>query len=308
MPRRSVQPFYTTLPTILIAVVSCTASDHPAARWPEETAPVLSVALAHSMVAVSAVDSVRLVAPSPIGFAATVEPDREHTRPVLVASSGESRLLEVSAASMRHVGDTVALLRQTGNPGSTWAATAVSAGWWRPRRYLGESVWPGDTLGTIQTEGWYRAFGRLEHGGGSPARLGDAATIVLPGAHGTAIPGTVRSVLSGGFGGTDIYVHFLAQSDSVLPPAIVQVTVFPRESLLVVPSGAVVNLSFGPAVFLPRGHGAYAVQFLVVDPHASLGTVVHGGLDGPAAVAAGDLRQLVAAAEESLSVIRRRRD
>ncbi len=269
---------------------------------------MFSIALVDSAQVPTRLDSVRRIAAPPIDFAATVEPDREHSQPVLVTATGEAKVLRLALASMVHRGDTLVSLRLVGNQEGTRIAIAPGEGWWRPRRYGGESVWEGDTLGTVQSAGWYRAIGPVEDGGRIPVRLGDAATIELPGPRAHQVGGTVASVAASGFGGTDVTVHFLSVPDTVLPPAIVQVTVVPGDSLLVVPSGSVVNLSFGPAVFLPRGHGVHAVQFLVVDPHASLGTVVHGGLDGPAAVASGDLRRLVAAAEESLSVIRRRRE
>lgn len=290
---------------MLLAVVSCTPRERGTHRWPEESRPVFSVSLPDSVSDVIAVDSVRLVPAPPMDFAATIEPDREHTRPLVASGTGESKVVTLAPASTVRHGDVLVSLRRTGSPDERWGVVAPSDGWWRPVRYAGESVWPGDTLGTVQSSGWYRAVGRVEDRGRSPARPGDFAAIVLPGLQGATVSGTVVSVSAGAYGGSDLSVHFQARPDTVLGSAIVQVSVVPRESLLVVPAAAVAQLSLGPAVFLPRGRGVYAVRLIVLDPHPSIGLVVHDGLEGPVSVATSSFDLLLRAAEESLSAFRR---
>jgi hypothetical protein len=102
-------------------------------------------------------------------------------------------------------------------------------------------------------------------------------------------------------------VHFRIPPGGRAPPQFGQLTIVPRSSLLVAPRLAVAQLSAGPAVFLGTGAGVFEVRFLIVDPHAKVGTVIHDGLEGPAVVAAGQLASLEAAAEESLAVIAHRR-
>ncbi len=289
--------------SVLSGTVGCTSRDRGPAPWHDESPPEFSVSLPQSVATRIGLDSVRLVPASPIGFAATIEPDREHARPLLVAIAGESRTLEVRRAAHVRRGDTVLSLRRVGDQSAAWAVVAPSDGLWRPMRYSGESVWSGDTLGTVQGETWYRAIGRVDDVGRSPARTGDSAAIELPGPSRRWVSGRVAEVSMSAYGGTDVIVHFQA-TDGL--PSSVQVTVVPRESLLVAPRGALVTLSNGPAVFVPEHDGVFAVRFLIVDPHAGLGAVVHGGLEGTTEVAAGDLGLLQAAAEDSLSAIRRR--
>ena len=292
--------------SMLSGTAGCTSRDRGRAPWHDDSPPEFSVSLPQSVATRIGLDSVRLVPASPIGFAATIEPDRGHARPVLVPIAGESKTLEVRRATHVRRGDTVLSLRRVGDQSAAWVAMAPSDGLWRPMRYSGESVWPGDTLGTVQSESWYRAIGRVDDVGRSPARTGDSAAIELPAPSGKWVSGRVAEVSMRAYGGTDVIVHFQA-TDGIPPSASsVQVTVVPRESLLVAPRGALVTLSYGPAVFMPQHDGVFAVRFLIVDQHAGLGAVVHGGLERTTEVAAGDLGFLQAAAEDSLSSIRRR--
>ncbi len=272
----------------------------------EQEAEPLTIAVPDSVAVRLTLDSVRRVQPGPVRFAALVEADRDHRQVVVAVASGEARVVALARAGPVRPGDSIGVLHLVHRPDTSLVLRAPATGRWSPGRHHGAIVWPGDTVGIVQLPGWLVAVGQVSDAGTAPVRIGDSADIELEDAPATRHRASVTSAVTDGFGSTEVRLHYHTDVDTPALDRIVHVVAFPSESLLVVPARGLGNTSRGPALFLPRGDRRFQVRFVTVDPHSSLGIVIHRGLERPTPVATGDLRALQAAAEDSLAARRGR--
>lgn len=288
---------------LAIALAGCVerGKRHPDRDQPAES---FMIAVPESVAARLRLDSVRLVSPGPVQFAALVEPDRDHRQVVVATASGEVRVVALAPARPVRPGDSIGVLHLVHRPDTNLVLRAPAAGRWSPQRHHGAVAWPGDTIGIVQLPGWLVAVGQVSDAGTAPVRIGDSAHIDLQEAPAKGHRATVTSAVTDGFGSTEVRLHYHTEGDSAELDRIVQVVAFPRESLLVVPADGLGTSSSGPALFIPRGNGRFQVCFVTVDPHSSVGIVIHRGLERPTPVATGDLHAVQAAAEDSLAARR----
>lgn len=283
----------------VVAAVACAQQNQT--RHSGEVTEAVVISVPESISGRLSEARVLLMSARPIPFAVIVEADRDHSEPVMAHEPREVRLLGLREAGLVHTGDSIAALHPIHGDERNSVLRASASGRWRPGRHVGEVVWPGDTIGVVQLPGWFLAEGTVSDAGTTPVRVGDSATVTIE--HGgQSYRATVARAAQDGFGSVDVTLHYAATLDSAMLSRPAQAVVFPHDSLLVVPTDGLGNSSFGPVVFLPMGGGQFQARFVSVDPHSSLGIVVHRGLSHPELVAAGDLRLLQATVEESLKV------
>ncbi len=300
MPRQSLAPRCLSV-VIVFGLIACQQQPRQK-HGMNELSDGLEISVPESVSSRLAQTSVRLVGARPVLFAAFVEADRDHSEPVVASEAGEVRVLSLLQASPVRLGDSIGVLHSIHGGESNTVLRAPAVGRWRPGKHPGEVVWPGDTIGIVQLPGWFLAVGTVSDAGTIPVHVGDSAVVVFDGADQRPVRATVAKAVQDGFGSAEVTLHYSANQDATVFSRPAQATVFPRESLLVVPAEGLGNSSYGPIVFLPMEDGKFQVRLVSVDPHSSLGIVVHRGLTPPATVATGDLRLLQAVAEESLRV------
>jgi len=294
---------------LLVLVASCSGGDAPARVWREKAVPALTIAVADSVARRIHEDSARWVPASPVRYPALVQPDPDHSVPVAIPGSEETRLTFVRPGGPVRRGDTLALVQATSSTSPASPLLASSTEVWWPRHRAGEALWPGDTVGTIQHPGRFVAVGQVEIREAATLETGDSAVITFPGTTRAPVAGRVASIAPARYR-VEVAVHF-HQSDSAPDPgAFTDVSVFPsgeRGQALVVPATSIVPLPQGPALFLHRSRGVYEVRFIASDEHDHGSRVVHQGLSEPVAIAVGDLSTLIAVAEDSFRVRGRQR-
>ena len=294
---------------LLVSVVSCTNDGRDQRPWHEDTLPTVTISLPDSTAARLEMDSARWVNAPPIRYAAIIQPDPDHTVPVLVTGSEAARLTSIRVGGSVHRGDTLALIREVAGAATTRPLLATSAEVWWPRRRTGEVVSPGDTVGEIQHPGRFIAVGQIDEAEARSLELGDHAVIPLPGRPPVSVNGRVGAITSARYR-VEVAVHFHSNESPPAPGTLTQVSIFPsgtRGRVLVVPATSIADLPQGPALFMAKEGGVFEVRFVASDEHEGGARVVHQGLDGPVAIAVGDLSVLITAAKDSFQARSRAR-
>jgi hypothetical protein len=286
---------------LLVMGAGCTGGAERARVWSEDTLPTLIISAPDSVSGRVGLDSARWITAPPIRYPATVQPDPDHSVPVVMPGSGEVRLAFIRPRGAVHRGDTLAFAHGIAGTPSIPPILASSTEVWWPRHAAGESLWPGDTVGAIQHPGRFIAVGQVEVREATTLEPGDSAIVSFPGDDHAPVAGRIASITAARYR-VEVAVHFHQSDDAPDAGVFTEVSLFPsgdRGKVLVVPATSIAPLPQGPALFLPRGPGTFEVRFIASDEHDNGTRVVHRGLVDRTVVAAGDLSALVAAAEDS---------
>ena len=287
---------------VLVALITgCTGHRRDDRPCHQDSIPLLTIALADTIAARVELDSARWVNAPPIRYAAIIQPDPDHTAPLVAPGSEEVRLVSIKPDGPVQRGDTLALIQAVAGASATRPLLATSTEVWWPRRRAGETIWPGDTVGAIQHPGRFIAVGQIETVEAETLEPGDNAVITFADRPQVSVNGRVAAITAAKYR-VEVAVHFHDSEGHPAPGMLSQIAIFPsgpRGRVLVTPATSIARLPQGPALFVPRGNGVFDLRFVASDEHEGGTRVVHQGLSGPTAVARGDLAVLVAAAQDS---------
>lgn len=303
MTRRRPCPGWTAvctwLPVLMVFGLACEGrSDR---GWHEDEIAPLVVSIGQEAQREIRLGDLNKVLAPPVEFAGLVVEDRNHYPPVLATDSGT--VAGTRPTGLVRLGDTLLILRSSTTGGL--AVRANNDGTWLPR-HLRRRVVVGDTLGTLGNPGTLIAEGTTGDYQGREIHAGDPATVRIWGDPDSLIDGTVewvRRPVDPARGSTTVGVEFPHAPGAGHGGTSALVTVTPSDpgdSVLAAPEEALVRLSNGLALFIPKGSDRYEVRFVFIGPMVGRQVVLREGADVPFQVAVEGLDRLKAAAEDSL--------
>lgn len=290
---------YLTVTLIAVTTVGCGGDSGGA--WHDDAKVPLIVSVDEQTRSEIQLDSLRRLPSPPVEFAATTVQDRNHPYPILAPDSGT--LIRVWPKDSVQAGDTVALWRRGAD---SLALVASRQGRWLPARRVSTELWPRDTVGVIEEDGFWLAEGSLNEFEGRDVHVGDPATVKLWGDPDTLVQGRVewvRRPFARPDGRATVGVEFshIRNAQHTGAAALVRVTpTGPTDSVLAAPEGALVRLASGFAVFIPRPGGGYEARFVFIGPTVGNLVVLRDGVEERTLVVTNGIEGLKRSAEDSL--------
>lgn len=247
----------------------------------------------------------RVMAPK-LSFGAFAYPDSAHMVPVMATSL--SSLVRIREAGPVRRGDELAHSHGADRAGT--AVTAAHDGMWTPRRFAGQVVAAGDTIGVVRRGHLWLAVGAVGEPDQGVIHPGDSADIRIGKDSGMLRRGVVEGVRRPGTRypySAEVSVEFTDSTTSAaaLQSAILSVVVHPsheQDSLLAVPVSAVVQLAGSAAVFALVSPARYQVLWVETGPRVGDAIVVRGTLEDRMQIAVSGLLPLATAAAESVAL------
>jgi hypothetical protein len=263
--------------------------------------PVVVVSLDSPAELAVRLDTVRHVPIPTISFDALVQPDENHLSAITARGNTEQGVRLVRDDGPVRRGDTVAILVVSDRVD---ILKANDDGHWHPARHQSDSVWPGDSLGLIQTAGYRLAVGEVLENQRKDIETGDSAVLLLGNDSRNTIAGSVEWVRATQYH-AEVAVHFSRQESPGGTAVFARVTVVPNksdDSLPAVPELAIVQLPPGRAVFIPRGRRVYEVRWILSGPRVNGMEVIRtSALETPTVVVGSGIEALVKASQDSLA-------
>ena len=287
------------IPMVPLAILAC--DGNPRRGWHDDIPP-LFVSLPAEASSPEQLEWLQRVPAPPVEFAGMTLEDRNHFQAVVASDSGS--LVRVRPVGLVGAGDT--LLVWTGISGAAVPAVAEGKGNWLPSRSPSPRFSPGDTLGVVEQLGIWIAEGRIGELESNEIHVGDPATVKLWGDPDSLITGSVEWVhrpFAQTRGPITVGVEFRHARSPEHKGVAALVTVTPSgltDSVWGAPKQAVVRLSNGWAVFLPRDGRQLEVRFVVTGPTMGDIVVFRDWTQGRVQVVTAGLDMLQRIAEDSL--------